>query len=457
MKTKTQTMTITKWGVLAFAASVLACELPIDQLEVGDAMDGADEDTGTDSSGDAGDSDGDGDGDDGDASLECVEQGTNLAGGDEPIDFPLPECEVVCASGFGHDVAPLASEWTLDLEHTGPSTGFTYLEATATGELLVLLGHHDEAARLYWISPEGELLDELTQPAIHGDVWGIAITDEGIIFVLWRDETNQSLTALSSSGEHLWTIKLGLDVGQSSALAVLGSGVVVALDSTMLPDDGELMHVDSSGEVVGLGSIPPTDKIAVSPSGNTIVVANSTTISWMDLELFPNGSSTQGVADVSLVFGLVALDDERVVSVGVANNWEEDSSLHGYVNQVGPMGLEWEGRYDRASSWCPEESDDEVTHEHIYNVEQLADGTLLVVGAESGGFGNGLDRGQLPSEQIMQPWVAHVSAQGEVLATDRGFWRGLGAAVASTQDAAYVLLFEYRDAQQHLYVRKYLP
>jgi hypothetical protein len=438
---KTKTMTITKWSVLALAASVLACELPLDQLEVGDEMDGADEGTGTDSSGDG---DGDGDGD-GEALLECIEQGTNLAGGDEPIDFPLPECEVVCASGWGHDVAPLANEWTL--EQVDPIIGYTHLEAMPTGELVAVIAHVNEAARLVWVSPDGELLDELTQPAINNEVWGVAITDDGNIVALSRQANMAVATALSSKGEHLWTVELGAYGGSTSVLAALGSGVVVALNSTMVPDDGDLLYVDSNGVVMELGSIPPTEEIAVSPSGNTVVIASSTTLSWMDVELFPSGTSTQGVVDVSHVAGLVALDDERVVIAGDAENLNEGGSSHAFVEQIGPMGLEWEGRYDRALEWCADETDDQTpsTVEHMMDVERLADGSLFVVGAESAGG-------------LHQPWVGHVSAQGEVLATDRGFWSGAAATVTSSQGAAYVLLLEFDEGSQtHTYLRKYLP
>src|SRR3546814_2307407 len=48
----------------------------------------------------------------------------------------------------------------------------------------------------------------------------------------------------------------------------------------------------------------------------------------MDFELFPNGTSTQGVAGVSFVSGLVALDDESVVIAGSAENWSERSEEH---------------------------------------------------------------------------------------------------------------------------------
>jgi hypothetical protein len=437
-----KTMTISKWSSLALAASVLACELPLDQLEVGDETYGADEDTGTDSS-----CEGEGGDGDGEALLECVGQGTNLAGGDEPIDFPLPECEVVCATGWGHGAVPLANAWTLDLEHGGVETYLTYLEATPTGELVAVISSEHEAARLLWVSPEGELLDELTEPAIDGEVSGVAITDDGNIVVLWRKTSMAVLTALSSSGQHLWTVDLGLYGNQRWTLAALGSGVLVALYYAMFPDQSDLVHVDSKGVAMGLGSIPHTTKIAVAPSGNTMVVAHDGALSWIDLELFPNGTTTQGLADALLwsVDGLVALDDERAVIAGSAINLDEDGYPHAFVGQIGPMGLEWEGRYDRALEWCGDDDPMSSTTEHMWDVERLADGSLLVVGSETGGG-------------HAQPWVAHVSAQGEVLATDRGFWNGRAATVASSQDAAYVLMFEYDEtSQQHIYLRKYLP
>ena len=196
-----------------------------------------------------------------------------------------------------------------------------------------------------------------------------------------------------------------------------------------------------------MGPIPITWQVAVSPSGDTVALANLTTISWTDFGLFPSWTSMQGVADVLVMLGLVAIDDQRVVSVGAAKNWDEDGSVHAYVKQIGPMGLDWEHRYDRALSWCPQAI---ATEEVFITPVQLTDGSLLVVGRDASSNGN--DSG------IPQPFVVHVSAQGEVLGTDRGFWHGEAVTAAAGADgAAYVLLYEYGGSGQQLHVRKYAP
>src|SRR5690606_39139239 len=196
-------------------------------------------------------------------------QGTNLAGGSDPLDWPLPECEVECATGWAHGAAPLASEWTLDLGHQGLQTGFTHLGLLPNGDLLSLTGFYTQPARLVWISPDGELLDQRIQPAIDGDLWDMGIDAAGIIYAVWRDDDKQSVTALSSSGEHLWTIELGPYLCFHSVLAPLHSGVLVPLKPAE-DEPAQLMRVSADGSVSSSGQIPMTWEIAVSPSGETI-------------------------------------------------------------------------------------------------------------------------------------------------------------------------------------------
>lgn len=423
-----------RWTLVS-TVTMCGCQLGVEQLEVGDEADETDDDD-----------DGTGDGDE-QPSDECVAQGTNLAGGDEPLDYPLPACEVECATGWGHGATPLASEWTLDLQHQGETTGFTHLGLLPSGELLAMIGWYDAPARLVWISPDGELIDELIQPAIDGDLWDVGIDADGIIYAIWRDDDMQSLTALSSTGEHLWTVELGPHLAYHSVLAPLNSGVVVPLNPADSVSTSQLLRVSAGGQVTSMGPIPITWQVAVSPSGDTVALANLTTISWTDFGLFPSWTSMQGVADVLVMLGLVAIDDQRVVSVGAAKNWDEDGSVHAYVKQIGPMGLDWEHRYDRALSWCPQAV---ATEEVFITPVQLTDGSLLVVGRDASSNGN--DSG------IPQPFVVHVSAQGEVLGTDRGFWHGEAVTAAAGADgAAYVLLYEYGGSGQQLHIRKYAP
>ncbi|HLT35691.1 MAG TPA: hypothetical protein VK034_05380, partial [Enhygromyxa sp.] len=111
-------------------------------------------------------------------------------------------------------------------------------------------------------------------------------------------------------------------------------------------------------------------------------------------------------------------------------------------------------RYDRALSWCPERNRGQsiATEETFIDLARLADGSLLIVGRETG---NHLDNNYSWSEQ---PIVIHASAEGEVLATDRGFWRGEAVAAAADDDgSAYVLMYAYDGSDQQLHVRKYAP
>lgn len=431
-------MTMSRMQQWTLASSVMmcGCQLGVELLESSDEADDTGEDI---ENGDGGDGDGDG----GAPSDECIVQGTNLGGGSDPA--PLPQCEVECATGWGHGVAPLANEWTLDLQHEGENTGFTHLRQLPNDDLLAMIGWFDAPARLVWISPTGELLDELTQPAIDGDLWSVDVDASGTIYAIWADDGMQSLTALASDGQELWTNQLGPHLANHSVLAALDSGVMVALNPADPLEASQLLKVSSGGGVKSMGAIPLTWQIAVSPSGNTVAVANTTTIRWTDFGLFPTWTASQGVADAQSVLGLAALDDQRVASVGTSLNWDEDGSLHGYVKQIGPMGLEWESRYDRATAWCGDTTD--PTEETLIGVTLLADGSLLVVGSETGGL------------QTEQPVVFHVSAEGEVLASDRGYWQGqAAAAVADSDGSAYVLMLAFDDASnQQLYIRKYAP
>jgi hypothetical protein len=441
-------MSWTKQWALA-AIVMCGCQLGVEQLEVGDE---ADETDGSDAVDEHEEGDGDGDGE---ASLACVLEGTNILGGTDPQPSLATGCEVECATGWGHDAPPLAIAWTLELEHQGPTTGFTHLEMLPSGDVLVLIGWFDAPARLVWLSPAGELLHELSQPAIDNDVWEVGVDSNGIIYAIWRDGDMHSVTALSSTGEHQWTVPLGPHEASYSVLAPLSSGVVVLLNSANRFEASELVRISAGGGITPLGEVPNARKIAVSPSGDTIALTSDTSIAWYDLDSFPHfphPTTVQGVADVAAPMGLVALDDERVASVGVARNWDEGGSLHGYVKQIGSMGLEWESRYDRMAWSCEQPGGQGTTEEHFIDVDRLSDGSLIVVGRESTGFPTdaGLE---------MQPFVVHTSVEGEVLGTDRGFWRGEAIQTVGANDgSAYVLLYKFDDSnQQHLHVRKYTP
>ena len=435
-------------SMLASSVMLTGCELGVEQLEGGDE---ADEPESGDATDELESSEGDGDGDDdgdGDApSDECVVQGTNIDGGSDPLDHPMPECEVECATGWGHGAPPLAVEWTLDLEHElGAFTSYTYLARLPNDELLTLITWIDAPARLVWASAEGELLAELTQPAIDREVLDLDVDAAGTVYALSRDDDTHSLIALSSSGEHLWTVELGPQESYGTTIDAMDSGVLVALNAPTQLEAGQLLQVSAAGQVTTLLPIPHTQQIALSPSGDTVAVASNTTIRWANLSEL-SWTSIVGIADVHWLRALVAIDDESVVNVGTSRSWG-DGFARGYIKQVGPMGLVWEGRYDRAFGWCGQMG---PTDEEFADIARLTDGSLIVAGSETG---SSPDTPYI----FQQPIVFHVSAGGEVLGTDRGFWEGEAvAAVAGSDGSAYALMHRFTawNTEQHLHVRKY--
>ncbi len=435
-----------QWALVSIVL-VCGCQIGVEQLEVGEPGTDTEDDGETEAPGDG---DGDGDGD-GLATDECWALGTNLDGDPDPLDFPLPECEVECAGGWGHGVGLLPIAWTLDLEHEGDSTRFVHLEQMPGGEVLAFFGRRDfaqmmdEPARLVFISPDGEIVDDVERPEIGMKIWDVGVDGSGTIYALWDDEDVQSLTAMSSTGEHLWTIDLGPQQVHSSVLAARHEEVIVALNPADEFGVSELLVIPAAGQpVLSKGPIPFTDKIALSPGGATIVLANNTSITWVDYDWGPTSNGTQGVAGVSFVQGLVTLDQARVVAVGMSPNYDEGGALQGYVHEVGPMGLAWEHHYDRALAWCP--GDETPMEDRFYDVAGLADGSLLIVGSEQA------------QTNVHQPWIGHVSADGDMLAMDRGFWDGSALVAMGADDgSAYALLEAYEGDQQRLLVRKYLP
>lgn len=425
----------------AFALLVpCACELPPDLLEAGSLGDSTDEGTAHD---DGTDDDG-GTSETGDPELEdpeCVVQGTNPSGEPEPDDFDFPECDVTCAEGWGHDVPLLESEWTEEpnsLNGEEPTRGAVGI--SADDRPLMVFSGPNLNHQLHALSPEGEYESSVSASWVAGEVLDFD-TDPDLpyYYFVWTDGTNQQLTASHDDG---WWFDMELGPhALGSSLAAVEGGVVIALQG----EQPRLLHIDKTGTILLDQPIGEVSKIDVSPSGDVIALASPKMLGLANMQgAYLGGHAIDGVSEVR---GLIAIDDTHVVFAGGESDQAGD--LRASLRAFNAMGPSWARSYDRASAWCNEGT----TEELFTAVDQLGDGTLIVVGVETIGHG-------FPSEGIntpTQPWVAHVSADGEVLAYDRGFWQGSALDVVARDDVAYVLLTEegWVGGIGEPYIRKY--
>jgi hypothetical protein len=431
--TNFQHATVLVLGVLS------ACSLPPDLLEVGD-----EDSSGESESTDTGESTDTAESTDTDESTdtggpepapelgECVLQGSDLQGEPEPDnEFQLPDCEVVCTEGWGHDVPWLESEWTRKPPPDGgePSTRGA-LAITPDDRAAAVLSGPDAPLRTFRFEADGsQFSGSYSVDPIDGEVLGFGIDLDDIHYYLWTDGAIQRLVALQGNGHDdlVFEIELGPHHEYASTLDAVDDGVIVALDDGIT----RLLRFDQTGGLVFQQVIPPTTKIDISPSGDVLALANPATLSWADTQ--GNFLGSQPIDGVMSLLGLVAIDDMNVVFVGGETDPSPDGGTRAFLRAFGEMGPGWSHSYDRAELWC----DAHATEERFTGVDQLADGTLVVVGDESLGDPYGDD-----IETWSQPWIAHVSADGEVLAVDRGLWLGRAIDVVARDNFAYVLLTE---------------
>jgi hypothetical protein len=439
------------------------CQLRPDLLEAGSADESdtsGDGDTSgdddTDTTGDGGETTGEtGEGEPDD--LECVLQGTNIDGGTDPEDFLLPDpstCEVICAQGWGHDAPLLESEWTSDappsyLYQETPTRGAL---AIAADERVVLLFSAPDAMQMHWLNAEtGHYMQGHFEGPI-GELLDFGMdADEDIAYSLWMDGETQRLRATQGSFDEIFSLELSSQFADRSRLAVIEDGVYVSLDDGSGTAD-RLLRIDQAGTVLFDKPIPVAFQMDVSPSGNVIAMANFQAITWTDAQ--GNFLGEQGYGDLAGILGLVAINDTNAVFSGsqYEPGFEGGDVRHrGALRKYGSQGLGWARDYDRADTWC-DELDAVATEELLTGVVQLADGTLVVAGMESLGSPYSNDK-----FEASQPWVAHVSAAGEMLEFDRGFWIGRPVDIVARDNDAYVLLTTGGDFQTVEWprVRKY--
>lgn len=414
------------WCVL-IALPLSGCLLGVDKLEAG--VDDID-DT----------SEVDGDSADWGESIACLD-GSTLPG---QADLPAPDCEVDCETGWGHGTPTLASEWTLELDVAVPAISERWDQLITLIDGSVLIAVSGDPVQFVWVSPDGEQYADLAQ-SYSGRVFDLDTAPDGggDIYVLWEnDEGVMSMSSSYDLGE--WTVEIGSPVDAYPKMVALDQGKVAAVYNLPMPATpvaaAEVVWV-VGGEIVETALVPESMEIAKGSNGD-VVLANHESVSWVSGDFI----AQTAMPDLAHTLGLVAVDDESVVIAGaIVDPNDAGGSLSGLVREVDQAGLGWSATYDRAESWCPTNA---PTNEMFVDLERLPDGSLIVGGFESPEYPFG-------DEPSYQPWVAHVSATGDVLAVDRGSWIGRVISISANEDAAYVLMSERQAEGDRLFVRKY--
>jgi hypothetical protein len=396
-------------------------------------------------------------GDEDPLSLECL-IGTELDAIGVARSSWSPGCEVICDEGWGHDGLQLPIEWT---ESVPANLIDTPLRPVALGLLAngrtVVASVSPPSVSLLFFEPDGLSIGGYDIEEIGGTIYGIEI-DSHVLYVAHGDgEGDIELRAVSlDSQQTLWSQTFAGDWMGRPARG--GGKIAFMLTNDQRPSVDELVVLDLDGQPQWSRPTAAGGGVAFSPSGDRIAVGGGVTRVYAAddgavLDEFAHGWMGSYFSPT-----VTFADEDRVITVASGIPIERlDGQLVG--NSLSG-GASWEHRYNRATSWCPEPHDDELsasTGEMLVAVATLADGSLVAVGSENfEGEVNG-----------SQPWVAHFSADGEFVASDRGLWTGFAIdTVAGPDGSVFVLIVdklltlsegEPSEEIQGFTVRKYIP
>jgi hypothetical protein len=418
-----------------FALALSGCLVKVGDLEAG--LD--DGDTGNDAA-DNDETDNDGshtDEGDSDQLIECL-MGTldDTIGTEQSVRDP--ECGVVtCAEGWGHDGEQL--EIALTLEVDPPFAEQPYqpraLGLLENGHVVVAIDVAG-AIDLQFFDPAAELgYGGFTIDNLGSTIYDIGIHSQVLYVTHGDDDGNIELRAVDiASQQQLWAQAFA---GYwATEVARNGGKLAFALTTDQQLSIDELVVLDLDGNVqFSQPTVEDANAVAISPSGARVAVSGELTrvYSTDDGELLDE--FVYGSLFVLWPQSSIFVDEDHLVSVG---SGIEHEKLTGWLSADSLSGdITWEHIYNRASSWCADEDDDEYTAETaevLSAVTRLADGSLVAVGSES--FDSGGVFGS-------QPWVARFSADGEFLGSDRGLWDGFAIdSVAAPDGSAFVLIAE---------------
>lgn len=430
------------------AALSLACELGLDKLDAGQDDDSADELT---------------DPNDPETALECT-IGTEFNATGTTQTSWTPQCTggIVCDEGWGHDGDPLPIEWTTQMPVFPPNA--THHQPRAVGLFengtVVVAIEREAAIGFEHFGPDGVNNGGYSVDELGTIIHSVEIFSERAYVTHGEGDGTINLTAIDiTSQQKLWTTSFSAH----GATAPTRNGGRIALGLAL--DDqwatNELVVLDIDGNVLLQDPIAEhANVVALSPSGERVAAVGESTRIY---------STTDGALLDEFVHGALLLvwprssifiDDERVVSIGSGIQQERFSGWLSGDSLGGDLG--WEQVYNRATSWCPDEEDDEdlstaETAEMLSDVTQLSDGSLVVVGTENyesnGVYGS-------------HPWVARFTSEGEFLGNDRGLWDGHAIdSVAGPDGSVFVLIAEGVamacqvpcEVSEAFAVRKYVP
>lgn len=423
-----------------FALSTFGCVIEPGVLEGGDEVDDSGDTSETDIEGETGEA----------LLAECL-QGTNAAGSSDPGDFPIDACELICDEGWGHASPAIPIAWTLHfeaLEPDGMRSPFAVI-ARSGGDGVVVISRGDIGTELVTVSSDGGVLGITTLPTSRQLEQVEAVN--GVIYLAYHDGENDEVVAIDETGELLWSSPQPGPI--QDLAAVPGGGVIVGADAS-------LTRLASNGSTSWTAPSITARSVEVSAMGNILVGGYELgQIDHPKLALYSDlGEPIESIempGSSERLWDLHFLTERRFFASGTRFDLPSIDASALVVDLDDPE-LAWNHEYNRALTFCDEGGVlvHGATSDWFGQTAMLADGTLLVVGAEAGPA--------LPDGDLgVQPRVVHLDHQGEFLASDRGLWFGHAAAVAADDDgSAYVALTTIHDPHEPIHgfhLRKYQP
>jgi hypothetical protein len=411
-------------------------------LKPGDLEAGLDED-------DAETSDGDAETGGDPAASECL-LGTELDTLGVELSSWVPNCEVTCGTGWGHDGQPLPIEWTVELfaDVQDPTLTPRGLAPLPNGQV-VAAASNGSGVELNAIDLDGQIVWTRSIEHFGGEFYEVAI-DAQTIYLTHSAGENSVLSAFGLDGELRWSASLGAVT--PTGLAVSSAGIAIPLRSNVDLGPTELALRDLSGALTwttdtstygGSVDFSPSAELLAVDGGNGDLTIHSSVDGSVVVEIPYEGNPYLSVQSV------VFIDEATTVRVGVTI---EEHAFDGWASYQPLAGEAWVHTYNRATAWCPppDPQDTYATGDMFGDVARLSDGTFVVVGSEI-----------FNSEDIVgsHPFVGRFTVTGEFLGSSRGLWDGYASDVVAGADGSALVLVLDRSVpgDEILRLRKYVP
>lgn len=428
---------------LVFAVAVPGCLLKVGDLEAGldDESSAESPDSGTD----------DGNPTENGESNDCL-IGTQLSTVGIEQSIMEPQCEVVCAAGWGHGGDQLPIAWTTNVTANSPGDKFFphALGSLDNGHAVVAI-EMDQSLELLFFDPQGQPDGPYAVPNIGSLTHDAEFDGEVLYATHGNGDGNVMLSAFDiDSQQQLWTQAFVGGYARAPARAPANLAFLLApSEDGDASAERELVMLDLDGNHQWTQpTLDAAGSIAFSPSGDRIAVAAERIRVYATNDGALVDEFEHGVLP-NLTTGTVEfITEDRLVTVGAGYT---TNPLQGWLSSDSLSGQgDWEQVYNRASAWCPDSSDDWATGEWFLDVTRLADGSVLAVGHE--GY-------KQQDEFRSQPRIVQFTGAGQFLAGDRVLWDGIATlAIAGPDDSALVVLLDDVESNelQGFSLRKYV-